>query len=198
MCDDLPIWVFAYISQCFRRFDYLLISHFLLNLQDISTITFNGSDPSNRTFGRTGQYQVSSIRFAHTIIGNLGASLRDEALEDNDDDNDVVKGVETLSSPGYGEEVHAVVKLLPTDVKKENVVGCSTISAAESENCAWMLWAPSRHFLGRLVNTVPAFVLELISCCVLVITRATCWKSLETTSDSALHCSWSENGLLTS
>ena len=62
--------------------------------------------------------------------------VRDEALEDNDDDNDVVKGVETLSSPGYGEEVHAVVKLLPTDVKKENVVGCSTISAAESENCA--------------------------------------------------------------
>lgn len=75
-------------SLLLRRFDYLLISHFLLNLQVISTVTSNSSNPSRLSFIRSDQTQVSSIRFANSIIGNLGAPLRDGPLEDDDSDRD--------------------------------------------------------------------------------------------------------------
>ena len=53
------------------RFDYLLISHFLLNLQDLSTVTTNDSDRSRPSFVRS---NLSSIRF-NRVLGNIGAPL---------------------------------------------------------------------------------------------------------------------------
>ena len=53
------------------RFDYLLISHFLLNLQNMSSVTTNDSDPCQTTL--VGTFQ--SMRF--DVVGNLGAQLRD-------------------------------------------------------------------------------------------------------------------------
>lgn len=68
------------------RFDYLLISHFLLNLQDISNVTTDDPDVSRASFSRS---NLSSIRF-NRVLGNIGAELRDgshEFEEDEDVDN---------------------------------------------------------------------------------------------------------------
>lgn len=71
------------------RFDYLLISHFLLNLQDLAIVTTNDSDPSRPSFVRS---DPPSIRF-NNVLGNIGAPLRDGSLgfaEDEDEDAGVI------------------------------------------------------------------------------------------------------------
>ena len=65
------------------RFDYLLISHFLLNLQDLSNVTTNDPESSRPSFVRS---NPSSIRFSN-VLGNIGASLRDGSLEDEEDEH---------------------------------------------------------------------------------------------------------------
>lgn len=69
------------------RFDYLLISHFLLKLQDVSVVTYNSSYLSRSSPAQPDlRQQVSSIRFAaNTLIGDLGAPLRDGLNEDDAD-----------------------------------------------------------------------------------------------------------------
>lgn len=62
-----------------------MISHFLLNLQEIAKSTTNGTDPSCLSFVRSERGQLSSIRF-NCIIGNLGESLRDGSPEADDDE----------------------------------------------------------------------------------------------------------------
>lgn len=81
-------------SQFFPRFDYLLISHFLLNLQNLSNVTTNHSDSSRPSFVRS---NPSSIRFDR-VLGNIGAPLRDGSLgfgENGDEDVGVVLGQES-------------------------------------------------------------------------------------------------------
>lgn len=108
------------------RLDYLLISHFLLNLQDISTVTSNGSDPSDPSLGRSDQGQVSSIRFASSIIGNLGAPLRDGPLEDDEEiDNIDAEGVETSCLSRNNEELYVGSSLQAVSIVEENVAGPS-------------------------------------------------------------------------
>lgn len=75
------------------RLDYLLISHFLLNLQDISAVTTDDPQRSSSLVHSTGS-QISSIRFTRTIIGSLGASLRDGSLDEDSTD------VEYTQPPG--------------------------------------------------------------------------------------------------
>lgn len=70
------------------RTDYLLISHFLLNLQEISTVESDRSDAFRSSSVRTSQAQVSSVRFAENVIGNLGEPLRDGWHEDEDEHYD--------------------------------------------------------------------------------------------------------------
>lgn len=57
-----------------------------MNLQDNLTTASNGSDSSQKSFHRSNEGQVSSIRFADSIIGNLGAQLRDGSHEDDIED----------------------------------------------------------------------------------------------------------------
>ena len=66
------------------RFQYLLTSHFLLNLQDVVTVTV---DDSQSSFICSDQGQVSSIRFVDSIIGNLGESLHDGSHEDDEEED---------------------------------------------------------------------------------------------------------------
>lgn len=65
------------------RFDYILISHFLLDLQDLSVTPTDDSDPSHLSNNRT---CVSTIRF-NAVLGNIGANLRDKSsnFEDSED-----------------------------------------------------------------------------------------------------------------
>lgn len=72
------------ILTSFRRFDYLLISHFLLNLQDLPTVTTNGSASSRPSFV---QSNPSTIRF-NRVLGNIGAPLHD-GLDEFEEDEDV-------------------------------------------------------------------------------------------------------------
>lgn len=74
--------------------------------------------------------QVSTIRFAQTIIGNLGAPLRDGSLE-VDEDQDVMdtEGAEASGSLRNDEEADIAPPLSAVDVKEENVAGPSRISA---------------------------------------------------------------------
>lgn len=77
----------AEILTSYPRVDYLLISHFLLNLQDLATVTTNDLDPSRPSFVRS---NPSSIRF-NSILGNIGAPLRDDCLGfEGDEDEDVI------------------------------------------------------------------------------------------------------------
>lgn len=65
-------------AQSDHRFDYLLISHFLLNLQDVSTVPSGSpciTEP-DLSFVLPSQDTARSSRFADAIIGNLGESLR--------------------------------------------------------------------------------------------------------------------------
>ena len=61
-----------------------MISHFLLNLRDMPSVTTNRSDTSQSAVPRTSRGEVSSIRFADIIIGNLGESLRDSGFQEGD------------------------------------------------------------------------------------------------------------------
>ena len=125
-----PLYVQCSMLPC--RIDYLLISHFLLNLQDISIVTSNGADPSRLSFVRSDQGHVSSIRFANSIIGNLGAPLRDESLGDDDEDGDDTDagGIEHSDLSGNDEELHVGASTLSSmDVAEENAASPSKISA---------------------------------------------------------------------
>lgn len=85
----MPILIYETLSRYWFwlcRFGYLLDSHFILNLQDNLTTASNGSDSSQKSFHRSNEGQVSSIRFADSIIGNLGAQLRDGSHEDDIED----------------------------------------------------------------------------------------------------------------
>lgn len=94
--------------QSFFRLNYLLVSHFLLNLQDISTGTLNGSTPSRPSFVRSDLRQVSSIRFINSIVESFGSPLRDRLLED-DADGEItnVEDVGTLGVSRNDEELCA-------------------------------------------------------------------------------------------
>lgn len=121
----------AELSPCadhLCRFDYLLISHFLLNLQTISSVTLHGSDLSQRTLGGSDQGKISSIRFADSIIGNLGAPLRDGSFEDDDDDSDDIDIEEPVPSDSSRiDEQHAGVSSLVVDAKGESIAELSSI-----------------------------------------------------------------------
>lgn len=59
-----------------------------MNLQDIS------AGPADGAGGTSAQGQVSSIRFVNSVIGNLGAPLRDGLLEDEEDEEEGVPSEE--------------------------------------------------------------------------------------------------------
>lgn len=48
------------------------------------------SDTSSSSFARSNPMQVSSIRFADAVIGNLGAPLRDHLAPEDDDDEEMI------------------------------------------------------------------------------------------------------------
>lgn len=109
------------------RCDAILISHFLLNLQDISTIqTDSYSSQSSHTLA-----DVTTIKF-NAVLGNIGASLRDESGEfeySEDRDADTMlddKGLET-------------VELRPTDARERE-----SISSPELTSDV-VVAGPSRH-----------------------------------------------------
>lgn len=72
---------------------------------------------------------MSSIRFTNSIIGNLGAPLRDGLLEDDseDEDNMNTEGIEASDVQKNDEELHIGALLLEADNIK-NVAGPSRIS----------------------------------------------------------------------
>lgn len=84
-CEAIKYLIMAEMLTTSSRFDYLLISHFLLNLQDLSNVSTNDSDPSRPSFVRS---DPSSIRF-NNVLGNIGAPLRDGSLgfEDGEDED---------------------------------------------------------------------------------------------------------------
>lgn len=86
-----------YNTYVLHRFDYLLISHFLLNLQDFTTVLSNAadSDLSRASFDYSSQGRFSSVRFANNVIGNLGASLRTGAEQEDDESREEESGTET-------------------------------------------------------------------------------------------------------
>lgn len=73
-----------------HRFDYILISHFILNLQAMSSALSHGVHLSQLSSLRPEPGQISSIRFATDIISGLGGLLPDgshDSEEYEDDDN---------------------------------------------------------------------------------------------------------------
>lgn len=111
-----------------------MISHFLLNLQDISTVTSNDSDPSRPSFVRSDPGQASSIRF-NSIIGNLGAPVRDGSHEDNGggEDMDGMEGAALLDMQQDDEEMRVGIPLSGSaDTREENVAGPSRLAAARA------------------------------------------------------------------
>lgn len=67
--------------------DYVLISHFILHLQDISDATLIvGNYPSCPSFVRSADQEglASTVQFANSTIGDFGAPLRG-ILEDEDE-----------------------------------------------------------------------------------------------------------------
>lgn len=147
MLGPLPLCMFALLSvtaivlhvstvlmtTC-GRIDYLLISHFLLNLQSISAGTSDSLEYSSESsFVRSTQGQVSTIHFVNSIIGNLGAPLRDGPLtEDDDEDGDKIAAESTETPSGLSrddEELHvgASSPLAPVNIKEEMTVESSKI-----------------------------------------------------------------------
>ena len=107
-----------------------MISHFLLNLQDISTVTSNGSDPSRPSFVRSDQGQVSSIRFADSIIRSFGMALRDGSLNDDEEADDAVaEDIELTDLQATDEERNIGSSSFVMDIMEENVAGPSRIPA---------------------------------------------------------------------
>lgn len=139
MFRDLLLCMFTIPSDSFFssnsdglfRFDYLLISHFLLNLQDISIMTSDGSDPSRPSFICSNPRQLSSICFADSIVPSMGAPLRDRSHEDEDNDDIAADDGAILEVVRNDEEIH-VDELSPgiaMDTKEENIAGPSRIRA---------------------------------------------------------------------
>lgn len=64
--------------------DYLLISHFILNLQELVIRPTDDANNSRSPLTESTQSQMSSIRF--DVVGNFGESLRDGSREDNEDE----------------------------------------------------------------------------------------------------------------
>lgn len=84
------------------------------------------SDGSDRPQSSESRGQISSVRFADAVLGNLGASLRDdESLEDEDED----EGQEGTPSP-KDEEIRVGTLSGSKDVKDENGAVPSNISIA--------------------------------------------------------------------
>ena len=111
-----------------------MISHFLLNLQDISTVTSSISDLSRPSFVRSDQGQVSSIHFVNSIISSLGMPLRDGPLEDDGEDGDNVVA-EVSESLRNDEELHVGTSMLVADIVEENVAGPSKVLASPRAEC---------------------------------------------------------------
>lgn len=73
-------------NVCSHSVDYVLISHFILHLQDISNATIVGNYPSCPSFVRSADQEglASTVQFANSTIGDFGAPLRG-TLEDEDE-----------------------------------------------------------------------------------------------------------------
>lgn len=76
----------------------------------MSTVTSNGTDPSPPSFIRSGRSQLSSVRFAFDILGNIGASLRDNSSEDEAEDNEDTERIETSHDPSRTDEEMQIVE----------------------------------------------------------------------------------------
>lgn len=88
------------------RFDYLLISHFLLNLQDISPGSSREAGPS-RSLVESDQRQLSSIRFARfidSVLGNIGEPLRNGSLGDYDETEDELDITDDAAANGVSHD----------------------------------------------------------------------------------------------
>ena len=89
-------------------------------------MTSNRSDCS-----RSDQDHISSIRFANSIIVNIGAPLRDGPPEDDHDDTKDMdtEGTEHPSLFRNDEELHIETSSFVMDIVVENATGPSGISA---------------------------------------------------------------------
>lgn len=117
-----------------RRIDYLLISHFIMNLQDIATTSSRDADSSRPSFVRSEQSQVSSIQFDR-VVGNLGEFLRDDSRggeEDEENEEQIDENVAVMnSSQKDGEmQVESAVFSSGENVCQENVAGPSRFFGA--------------------------------------------------------------------
>lgn len=101
-------------------------------------MTSHGLDTSQSTSGiHSNQGQLSSIRFANSIIGNLGASLRDRPLEDEDDDEDdkTTETVELSDLPRNDEELYIGLQSLAlVGIREKSIVKPSTIPSRVGES----------------------------------------------------------------
>lgn len=110
----------------------MMISHFLLNLQDISNMTTYSSGTS-----RSEQNQVSSIQFVNNIIGSLGGSLRDRSHQDDQDDGIEIPNDLEVGAPLDDDEKQSVHALPASDrVLKENITGPSRIATRNASYTA--------------------------------------------------------------
>lgn len=100
-----------------------------MNLQDISAVTSNDLDLSRESRSHSILGHFSSIRFTNSIIGNLGAPLRDGPLEhDDDDEADVNVERIKMSNSATPDELHVGSSSFVADVVEEIVAGTSGIS----------------------------------------------------------------------
>lgn len=108
------------------RADYILISHFLLNLQDLVVRPTDDSDPhssSSHTY-------LTTVRF-NKVLGNIGAQLRDKKSDDLEDSVD--DSMMELSELQSTEEIHhedvdgpsTLTLHVPQDVGETSIAGSS-------------------------------------------------------------------------
>lgn len=109
------------------------MSHFLLDLQDITTVISDGPDSSRPSFVSSNRGRASSLHFAtNSIIDNLGSPLRGRQLEHNDNDGDA-EVFDRLYLCKVNEEGRISALSLVPIVREESIAGPSRIPSRASE-----------------------------------------------------------------
>lgn len=113
-----------------------MISHFLLNLRDVSTVESDSAHRSQLPTTHQDQGQVTTIRFASAInnmASSLGTSLRDGSHEHDEDEEDAdiqIENIQTSKDMLKNDE-----EMQNNDVKEKDIAGPSGMLATTSEDC---------------------------------------------------------------
>ena len=111
------------INICRTRFSSLLISHFLLNLQESGSATVYGAFSSRPSFVNSTTDQMSSLKFTNAILDNTDTSLRlDPDQEVSSQQGMDSKEVESMAAELRGEalRVHRHDGTVAKDVPRKD------------------------------------------------------------------------------